>query len=100
MEQGEDLRQHLGISSDEQPQSTDEPDHHQIQQSNQHTDDRYHESRNPAHRVCDDFWHGTAELALNLCSLIGMTQGHVLEAFRLEAQGLSWAVAGLSEHEW
>lgn len=29
-----------------------------------------------------------------------MTQGHVLEAFRLEAQGLSRAVAGLSEDEW
>jgi uncharacterized protein (TIGR03083 family) len=33
-------------------------------------------------------------------SLSGMTQGQVLDAFRLEAQGLSRAVAGLSEDEW
>lgn len=32
--------------------------------------------------------------------MIGMTQGHVLEAFRLEAQGLSRTMAGLSEDEW
>jgi hypothetical protein len=48
MPQGEDLGQHSGVAADQQPQSTDEPDHHQVQQSNRHTDDRYHAPENPS----------------------------------------------------
>ena len=53
---------------------------------------------------------GSVALACNVCweargavrvdRLVGVTRGRVLEAFRLEAQGLSRAVAGLSEDEW
>jgi hypothetical protein len=32
--------------------------------------------------------------------LIGMTRGRPLDAFRLEAEGFSQAVAGLPEDEW
>ena len=48
MPQGEDLGQHSGVAADQQPHSTHEPDHHQVQQSNQHTDDRYREPENPS----------------------------------------------------
>src|SRR4051794_26965816 len=48
MAQGEDLGQHRGVASDQQSQSTDQPDHHQVQHSNQHADDRYRVPGNPS----------------------------------------------------
>jgi hypothetical protein len=48
MAYGEDLGEHRAVAADQQAESTDEPDHHQVQQSNQHTDDRYRGPGNPS----------------------------------------------------
>ncbi|RSM45327.1 hypothetical protein DMB66_51160 [Actinoplanes sp. ATCC 53533] len=48
MAQGEDLRQQRGVASDQQPQSADQPDHHQVHQPNHHTDGPRREPGNPS----------------------------------------------------
>jgi hypothetical protein len=57
--QGEDLGKQCGVASDQQAKSADEPDHHQVQQSNQHIVDRHRELGNPSSPHVDEFWHGT-----------------------------------------
>jgi hypothetical protein len=48
MAQDENLGDRRGLASKQQPESTDKPDHHQVQHANHHTDDRRHEVRSPS----------------------------------------------------